>query len=118
MFKAFFFEPPKYMHAAPSQQFQPLIATKIRHLNLLCFMTDGRMKNTLTNAPCNELLPGFVDADEKTLPDGMTLRCLTVLLIKYHTQLISKRNLEGYALQFPDHSTSVRLDQGVQKNLP
>ena len=46
------------------------------------------------------------------------MRCFRVLPIKHHTQPISKRNLASYALQFPENSTSVRLDQGVQKNLP
>ena len=63
-----FSKPPKYMHTAPSRQFQPLIATKIRHLNLLCLMTGGRTKYTLTNAQCNEPLPGFIGSDQKTMP--------------------------------------------------
>ena len=66
--RSHFSKPPTYMHTAPSRKFQPIIAIKLRHLNLLCLLTGGRTKYTRTNTPCNEPLPGFIDSDEKTLP--------------------------------------------------
>ena len=71
-----FSKPPNYMHTAPSRTFQPTIAIKLRHPNLLCLMAGGRTKYTLTNTPCNEPLPGFLDSDEKTLPRRYDLALL------------------------------------------
>ena len=47
------------MYTTPSRPLLSLIVATLQHLNLLYLMAGGRTKYSLTNARCNETLPGF-----------------------------------------------------------